>query len=130
MSKYEPVATGQDTSGCCTPLAAPMNPDEAAELSQVFKALGDPVRLRLLSLIAAREGGEICVCELTPAFDLTQPTVSHHLKLLKQAGLIASERRGTWVYYRLLPEATDRLATFLAHPGTSAEIEATDGTAS
>ena len=130
MPHYERVATGQDTSGCCAPPAAPTNPDRAAELSQVFKALGDPVRLRLLSLIAAREGGEICVCALTPAFDLTQPTVSHHLKQLRQAGLIASERRGTWVYYRLLPEATDRLAAFLARPGTSAEIEAAAETAS
>ncbi|MEU2588744.1 metalloregulator ArsR/SmtB family transcription factor [Streptomyces avermitilis] len=78
----------------------------------------DPVRL--LSMTASREGGEICVCDLTPAFDLSPPTISHHLKLLKQAGLIDSERGGTWVYYRLLPETTDKLATVLTRPGTVA----------
>lgn len=78
-----------------------------------FKAFGDPVRLRLLSTIASRSGGEICVCDLTPAFELSLPTISRHLKQLKHAGLIDSERRGTWVYYRLVPEATDRLAAAL-----------------
>lgn len=118
MSKQEFVVLGRDeTTGCCpTLLTAPMDEDRAAELAKVFKALGDPVRLRLLSMIASRDGGEICVCDLTPAFDLSQPTISHHLKLLKQAGLIASERRGTWVYYRLLPEATDKLAAVLTRP--------------
>lgn len=111
---------GQDAEGCCpTLLGAPLDEDQAAELAPVFKALGDPVRLRLLSMIASREGGEICVCDLTPAFDLSQPTISHHLKLLKQAGLIASERRGTWVYYRLLPERTDRLAAILTRPDSA-----------
>lgn len=90
--------------------------EEAAELAAVFKALGDPIRLRLLSLIASRDGGEICVCELTPQFTLSQPTISHHLKLLRQAGLIDCERRGTWVYYWLLPEATSRLAAVFARP--------------
>jgi ArsR family transcriptional regulator len=88
----------------------------------VFKALGDPVRLRLLSLIASRAGGEVCVCDLTPAFDLSQPTISHHLKLLRQAGLIDCERRGTWVYYRVLPGALDRLSAFLT---TTRKTEAT-----
>ncbi|MGW5735924.1 MULTISPECIES: ArsR/SmtB family transcription factor [Streptomyces] len=115
MSKQELVVLGQDECGCCPALlAAPMDQDQAVQLAKVFKALGDPVRLRLLSMIASREGGEICVCELTPAFDLSQPTISHHLKLLKQAGLIDSERRGTWVYYRLLPATTDKLAAVLA----------------
>lgn len=120
MSKQELVVIGQDAAdgaGCCPPLlTAPMEGDRAVELARIFKALGDPVRLRLLSMIASWDGGEICVCDLTPAFDLSQPTVSHHLKLLKQAGLIASERRGTWVYYRLLPAATDRLAQALTRP--------------
>ncbi|MFD7067570.1 ArsR/SmtB family transcription factor [Streptomyces sp. NPDC059913] len=121
MSNQELVVLGQDegtgSEGCCpTLLTAPMDEDRATELAKVFKALGDPVRLRLLSMIASRAGGEICVCDLTPAFELSQPTVSHHLKLLKQAGLIASERRGTWVYYRLVPETTDRLAAVLARP--------------
>ncbi len=107
---------------CCpTVLSAPLDEETATGLAKVFKALGDPVRLRLLSMIASREGGEICVCDLTPAFELSQPTISHHLKLLKQARLIDSERRGTWVYYRLLPEATDRLAAVLTRPGVPAE---------
>ncbi|MFI0243159.1 ArsR/SmtB family transcription factor [Streptomyces sp. NPDC016845] len=119
MSKQELVVLGQGTaSGCCpTLLSAPLEEDQAAELAPVFKALGDPVRLRLLSMIASQQGGEICVCDLTPAFELSQPTISHHLKLLKQAGLIASERRGTWVYYRLLPQKTDQLAAILTRPG-------------
>ncbi|MFG2309856.1 ArsR/SmtB family transcription factor [Streptomyces sp. NPDC048566] len=95
--------------GCCPGLpASPPAEEQAAELARVFKALGDPVRLRLLSMIASQAGGEVCVCDLTPAFDLSQPTISHHLKLLRQAGLIDCERRGTWVYYRLLPETTGR----------------------
>ncbi|WP_326700401.1 metalloregulator ArsR/SmtB family transcription factor [Streptomyces sp. NBC_01754] len=107
--------------GCCPDLlTAPLGEERAAELAKVFKALGDPVRLRLLSMIASRADGEICVCDLTPAFELSQPTISHHLKLLKQAGLIDSERRGTWVYYRLLPQATDRLAALLTRPAGQA----------
>ncbi|MFF8726986.1 ArsR/SmtB family transcription factor [Streptomyces sp. NPDC015171] len=118
MSKQELVVLGQDgPDGCCpTLLTAPLDEESAVDLAKVFKALGDPVRLRLLSMIASRAGGEICVCDLTPAFELSQPTISHHLKLLKQAGLIDSERRGTWVYYRLLPEMTDRLAAVLTRP--------------
>ncbi|MFM9611659.1 ArsR/SmtB family transcription factor [Streptomyces niveiscabiei] len=101
--------------GCCTGLtAAPL-----ADLARTFKALGDPVRLRLLSMIASRSGGEVCVCDLTPAFDLSQPTISHHLKLLRQAGLIDCERRGTWVYYWVLPGVLDRLAAFLTTARTS-----------
>ncbi|MFH8787455.1 ArsR/SmtB family transcription factor [Streptomyces roseoverticillatus] len=118
MSNQEFVVLGQvGPDGCCPGLlTAPLAEDQAAELAKVFKALGDPVRLRLLSVIASRAGGEVCVCDLTPAFDLSQPTISHHLKLLREAGLIASERRGTWVYYRLLPEMTDRLAGILTRP--------------
>jgi len=83
------------------------------DLARGFKALGDPVRLRLLSLIAARSGGEVCVCELTGAFDLTGPTISHHLKVLREAGLIDGERRGTWVYYRVIPETLSRLSQLI-----------------
>jgi ArsR family transcriptional regulator, arsenate/arsenite/antimonite-responsive transcriptional repressor len=86
----------------------------AAALAQVLKALGDPVRLRLVSLIGARDCGEVCVCDLTSAFDLTQPTISHHLRVLREAGLIDSERRGTWVYYRLVPAALERMAAVLS----------------
>ncbi|SEQ99683.1 transcriptional regulator, ArsR family [Lentzea xinjiangensis] len=104
--------------GCCEPLSEqPLAAEQAAEMAAVFKALGDPVRLRLLSLIASGPGGEVCVCELTPAFELSQPTISHHLKLLRQAGLVDSERRGTWVYYRVRPETTDRMAVLLAGVG-------------
>ncbi|GHA07477.1 transcriptional regulator [Streptomyces tauricus] len=120
MSKQELALIGQD-SACCPGLAAaPLDDDQAADLAKFFKALGDPVRLRLMSMIASRgegsERGEVCVCELTPAFDLSQPTISHHLKLLRQAGLIDCERRGTWVYYWVLPGVLDRLGAFLATP--------------
>ncbi|MFE1451160.1 ArsR/SmtB family transcription factor [Streptomyces olivaceoviridis] len=119
MSNQELRVLGQsDGAGACCPglLTAPLDEDQAVELAKVFKALGDPVRLRLLSMIASRPGGEVCVCDLTPAFDLSQPTISHHLKLLRQAGLIDCERRGTWVYYWLVPETTDRLAGILTRP--------------
>ncbi|MFI5792565.1 ArsR/SmtB family transcription factor [Streptomyces sp. NPDC051677] len=121
MSNQELKILGQDGDGsCCEGLAtAPLGEEQAADLAKIFKALGDPVRLRLMSMIASREGGEVCVCELTPAFDLSQPTISHHLKLLRQAGLIDCERRGTWVYYWVLPDALDRLAGFLAMPQTA-----------
>jgi len=115
---------GRD-AGCCPGLAtAPLDDERAAELARVFKALGDPVRLRLLSMIASREGGEVCVCEMTPAFDLSQPTISHHLKLLRQAGLIDCERRGTWVYYWALPGVLDRLAAFLTTARTAEVTQA------
>ncbi|MET8023351.1 ArsR/SmtB family transcription factor [Streptomyces avermitilis] len=119
MSNQERVVLGRSgEAGACCPglLTAPLDEDQAVELAKVFKALGDPVRLRLLSMIASRAGGEVCVCDLTPAFDLSQPTISHHLKLLRQAGLIDCERRGTWVYYWLVPEMTDRLAGVLTRP--------------
>ena len=93
-----------------------MDETAAAGLALVFKALGDPVRLRLVSLIGAHQGGEVCVCELTEAFELTQPTISHHLKVLREAGIITSERRGTWVYYRLEPAALDRMGALLIAP--------------
>ncbi|WP_086810984.1 ArsR/SmtB family transcription factor, partial [Streptomyces murinus] len=80
------TASASGSADCCPGLlTAPLDEDQAAELAKVFKALGDPVRLRLLSMIASRAGGEVCVCDLTPSFDLSQPTVSHHLKLLRQA---------------------------------------------
>jgi ArsR family transcriptional regulator, arsenate/arsenite/antimonite-responsive transcriptional repressor len=103
---------------CSTPLVGePISETAAAGLAQVFKALGDPVRLRLVSLIGAHQGGEVCVCDLTSAFDLTQPTISHHLKVLREAGIIDSERRGTWVYYWLVPAALERMSALLSAPG-------------
>jgi ArsR family transcriptional regulator len=107
----------QDAACCTGSQSAPLDDAQATELATVFKALGDPVRLRLLSMIAAAQADAgVCVCELTPAFELSQPTISHHLKLLRQAGLVGSERRGTWVYYWLLPETTDKLAAMLSRP--------------
>src|SRR3954467_7966590 len=103
--------------GCCADLtSAPLSEDQAVRLAGMFKALGDPVRLRLLSMIASRAGGEVCVCELTPAFTLSQPTISHHLKLLRQARLIDCERRGTWVYYWLVPETLAMVTALLPAP--------------
>ncbi|REE99986.1 ArsR/SmtB family transcription factor [Thermomonospora umbrina] len=112
MSKSE-----SDAATCCAPLnGPPMAEDEAVELAAVFKALADPVRLRLLNLIASAAGGEACVCDLTGPFEVSAPTISHHLKVLRQAGLIKGERRGTWVYYRLVPEALTRMSGLLALP--------------
>ena len=86
---------------------------DAATLSKGFKALSDPVRLRLLSLIAARAGDEVCVCELTDTFTQGGPTISHHLKVLRDAGLVTSERRGSWVYYRVVPSQLGALSQVL-----------------
>jgi ArsR family transcriptional regulator len=119
MSKQElPIVSiaSADAAGaaCCTPLACqPLSEAEAAELAPLFKAIADPVRLRLLSMIACHEDGEACVCDLTGAFDLTAPTISHHLKVLREAGLIASERRGTWIYYWINPGVLARLSAVL-----------------
>ncbi len=113
----QPVGTA---AVCCTPLARePLTGGEAAILAPVFKALADPVRLRLFSLIASFAGGQACVCDLTDAFDVSQPTISHHLRVLREAGLVDCERRGTWVYYWVLPDALARLSTLLA-PATIA----------
>ena len=100
--------------GCCPPLARePLSAPQSIELARVFKAMGDPVRLRLLSLIASHAGGEACVCDLTDVFDLSGPTISHHLKVLREAGLITGERRGTWIYYRLRPELLAQVSAVL-----------------
>ncbi|WP_418153673.1 metalloregulator ArsR/SmtB family transcription factor [Actinoalloteichus caeruleus] len=112
MSKQRPAVDVEAL--CCSPLMRrPLSADESTELARMFKALADPVRLRLLSLVASHAGGEACVCDLTDAFDLTGPTISHHLKVLREAGLIDGERRGTWIYYRVRPAALGALATVL-----------------
>ncbi|MFB9478659.1 ArsR/SmtB family transcription factor [Streptomyces filamentosus] len=88
---------------CCPPLAErPLTTEEAERAALMFKALGDPVRLRLFSAVASHESGEACVCDISDV-GVSQPTVSHHVKKLKEAGLLSSERRGTWVYYRVEP---------------------------
>lgn len=106
---------------CCAPLTArPLDDVQAADVAKAFKALGDPVRLRLLSLITSAQG-EICVCDLTPGFDVSGPTISHHLKILREAGLVDCERRGTWVYYWANPERLQWMSTLLATPGLDPE---------
>ena len=105
---------GGDGTECCASLACEPLPEAGAqELALLFKAVADPMRLRLLSLIACHEGGESCVCDLLDAFDMTPPSVSYHLKILREAGLISSERRGTWVYYRVNPEVMARMSAVL-----------------
>lgn len=91
-----------DAVACCSPLASePLSAEAAAGVVPMLKALAEPARLRLLSLVASHEGGEACVCDLNDAFDLSQPTISHHLKVLHAAGLLEREKRGVWVYYRV-----------------------------
>jgi ArsR family transcriptional regulator len=110
-------AAEPDGEECCAPLASePLSDAWAEDLAPLFKAVGDPVRLRLLSLIACHDGRESCVCDLTDAFDVTGPAVSYHLRILREAGLISSERRGTWVYYRVNPQAMARMSAVLV-PG-------------
>jgi len=100
------VSRQNASTDCCTPATgAALSEAQAVTLARVFKALADPVRLRLLSMIAGAEGGEACVCELTVGFDVSGPTISHHLKVLREAGLIEGDRRGTWIYYRTVPAA-------------------------
>jgi ArsR family transcriptional regulator len=125
MSKQAlPVADLQAVA-CCSPLAVrPMDAEQAAVVAPLFKALGDPVRLRLMSMIASVP--EICVCDLTPAFDLAGPTISHHLKVLREAGLVDSERRGTWVWYRVRPDVFRQLGALLDLPAASAPPASAD----
>lgn len=92
----------------------PLSVAEAEQVAPALKALGDPVRLRLMSLIAAHEGGEACVCDLNDRFDLSQPTISRHLKILHDAGLLEREKRGVWVYYRARTEALGSLAALIS----------------
>jgi len=99
---------------CCSPLSrAPLTQPQAEQIAPLLKALADPVRLRLLSIVASYDGGEACVCDLNERFDLSQPTISHHLKVLHTAGLLERSKRGTWVYYRARPEALTELAALL-----------------
>lgn len=99
---------------CCTPLLRePLSASQAADLAFILKALADPTRLRLVSMVAAHEGGEACVCDLTDPLGLTQPTISHHLKILVDAGIFTRDKRGKWAYYALLPGALDALAAIL-----------------
>lgn len=103
-----------DAAACCTPVTGGvLTAEEAERIARTFKALGDPTRVRLLSLIAASEGGEACICDLTDPVGLSQPTVSHHMKQLVDAGLAVREQRGRWAYYRVVDDALDRAAQAL-----------------
>ena len=109
------VKSIQDLETCCSPLlAAPLSEDAAETLAGALQALADPARLRLLSLIAACPGSEACGCDLTTPIGLSQPTVSHHLKVLHEAGLLDRERRGKWVFYRVRPEPLASLRSVLS----------------
>ena len=96
---------------CCGPEVQPLAPREAADLAARFKALADPTRVAIVNSLSAAD--EVCVCNLTETFDLSQPTISHHLRILREAGLVEASRRGTWAYYRLVPEAVEALRTAL-----------------
>ncbi len=105
-----------DPTACCPPgafLREPLTAAEATDMAVKLKALADPVRLQLFSAIASREGAEACVCDISVGVDVSQPTVSHHLKVLRDAGLLTSQRRASWVYYAVVPEALASLAVLL-----------------
>jgi len=104
----------EELAACCSPLARdPISAESAQRLAVVLKALADPARLRLLSLVMAHESGEACVCELTEPLGLAQPTVSHHLRVLLDAGLVERSKRGVWAYYRVVPDALAQVAELL-----------------
>src|SRR3954470_2801560 len=104
MAKKAMAVASTTEPGCCTPLAAvPLDETQAATLAAGFAALADPVRLRLLSLLAGAKAGEVCVCDMTGPVGRSQPTVSHHLKVLTDAGLVEGDKRGRWVWYRIVP---------------------------
>lgn len=106
--------TPVDTVACCSPVTRePLGAEAAARIAPLLKALADPVRLRLLSLVASHADGEACVCDLNDAFDLSQPTISHHLKVLHEVGLLDRDKRGVWVYYRVRAEVLADLGALL-----------------
>jgi ArsR family transcriptional regulator len=116
ICQYRPMPIKPSTSCCAPVLTGRLEQPQATKLAAVFRALGDPGRLRLLSFLAAQPSGEACVCNLTEPLGLSQPTVSHHLKVLTDAGLLERERRATWIYYRLRLERLDELCTALVPP--------------
>ena len=114
MSKSLLLLEPAETAACCPPLSAePLSAEQLELVAPQLKALADPVRLRLMSLVASHPGGEACVCDLNEAFDLTQPTISHHLKVLHEAGLLDREKRGVWVYYRARTQALASLGALI-----------------
>ena len=118
MSKSLLTLTPVEAVACCPPLAnEPLSADAAERIAPLLKALADPVRLRLLSLIASHADGEACVCDLNDAFELSQPTISHHLKVLHESGLLERSKRGVWVYYRAQPAALADLGALIGGVG-------------
>ena len=114
MSNSLAVVSPADTAACCSPLTSePLTTQQAEQVAPLLKALADPVRLRLLSLVASHEGGEACICDLNAAFELSQPTISHHMKVLHEAGLVDRDKRGVWVYYQIRPQALASLAALI-----------------
>src|ERR1017187_2285216 len=106
-----------DPVACCAPLTqGPLSPEQADQVAPLLKALADPVRRRLMSLVASHPGGEACVCDLAGEFDLSQPTISHHLKVLHDSGLLEREKRGVWVYYRAHTQALASLGALIGYP--------------
>ncbi len=118
-------ASEPDWVSCCSPAVGALDQAAAEALAAVLKAIAEPTRLRLLSLVAGHADGEACICELTGPVELSQPTVSHHMKVLVDAGLLAREQRGKWAYYRLVPGAMDSLAQVVAR-AISARARAMD----
>jgi ArsR family transcriptional regulator len=120
MSKSPVVLGPAGTVACCPPLTAqPLSRDQAEQVMPLLKALADPVRLRLLSLVASHPGGEACVCDLNGAFDLSQPTISHHLKVLHDAGLVDRDKRGVWAYYRARADVLASLGALIGSASPS-----------
>jgi len=114
VSKSLTLLNPVETAACCAPLThEPMDQHQAEQIAPLLKALADPVRLRLMSMIASHDDGEACVCDLTDAFDLSQPTISHHLKVLHETGLVDRDKRGVWVYYRARTEALASLGALI-----------------
>jgi ArsR family transcriptional regulator, arsenate/arsenite/antimonite-responsive transcriptional repressor len=119
MTRVALPVVGGDLAACCSPISGEVLDEEAAErLARIFRALGDRHRIRLLSLIAAADRGEACICDLTAPLGLAQPTVSHHMKQLVEAGLVTREQRGKWAYYRVVPQAIEALGDTLRGPAT------------
>ena len=117
MSKSLTVLDPAGTAACCSPLSVqPLSAEQADQVAPLLKALADPVRLRLMSIVASHPGGEACVCDLNDAFDLSQPTISHHLKVLHDVGLLDREKRGVWVYYRARTQALASLGALIGCP--------------
>jgi ArsR family transcriptional regulator, arsenate/arsenite/antimonite-responsive transcriptional repressor len=117
MSKSLVVLDPAETAACCSPLSVQaLSMQEAEQVAPLLKALADPVRLRLMSLVASHPGGEVCACDLGGEFDLSQPTISHHLKVLHDAGLVDRDKRGVWVYYRARTDALLNLSALIGCP--------------